>query len=522
MLEQSIEQSVKEKIDFWNQHGRTSRIHFTLAEYKFYLNNYKNNGNDRFNYIVLNLSQKDLDNNTIETILLDAKRIVQIGFEFENITNIDFQKLRDLLSELKKNNSFSDGLEYIKFASSTVKEKDIETVEREAKIFNEIISEVTEDMSDFEKFTTIYRSLGKRISYDFENRGGFHLLNEYLPQSNLEGVIKGKSICGGYSLILKQALELVGIKTKCRVGGCPSDEGVHAWNQVNLDGVWYNTDLTFDAERIVEEELPNCLKSDDTFQRMGYVDTGNLFIIGEDKEKCPSDFSLKKLNEVFKDYTIEHYDFSKDINITIKNINGQYDIFIRNMEDNKIQYMRITSPEQLYNLLDVALDGRKLKLTEDNQLRSRNVIVNMDIFDIKDYLQIDGLYLEDFIKESALNRAKQLQQVNDSVEIQSLVSSGVEAGIEANITTEQINESTETIIEQEQINQLLEELSDCIEFLNPNQMNDRIFLEILKRHREEYNNPYNAVIQADLYYKKNKEKKDSYVKVIDETESINK
>lgn len=515
MPKQSIEQSVKEKRDFWIQNLKSGKMNFTLEEYKFYLNNYNDKG--RINYIDLNISQRDLDSNDINTILLEVEKIGQIGFKFDNIINIDFQKLKEVLVELKKNNSFSHGLEYIKYASSTVKEKDIGTVEREAKIFKEIISEVAEDMSDFEKFTYIYRRLGKMISYDYENTGkGFQYLNEYLPESNLEGVINGKSICGGYSLILKQALELVGIETKYRVGGCLTEE-LHAWNQVNLDGVWYNTDLTFDAVKIAEEKLPNCLKSDETFKTMGYVDNGH------NRAQCAIDFPLENIKEVFEDYIIRHHNFSEPTNITIKNFDGLYDIFIKNMKENKVQYMRITLPDQLYNLFDVALGGRKLKLTEDNQLKSRNVTINMDVFDVENYLQNDGLDLEDFIKESALESAKQLHQDNSGIEIKSLVSSGLEAGIKTNITTGQINESTETILEQEQINQLLEELNDCIEFLDTNQMNDRMYLEILKRHRGEYDDPYEAVIQADLHYKRNKEKEvDEDVEKIDKTEPIDR
>ena len=446
MQKQNIEESVKEKLDFWRQNGKSGKINFSLDEYKIYLNNYSEN--DRKAYISLNISQKDLDSNNIESILLDVEKIGQIGFEFDSIINIDFNKLKNILIELKKNNSLSNGLEYIKYASSTVKEKDIETVENETIVFKEIISEVTEDMSDFEKFATIYRNLGKRISYDFENAGvGFHSLNEYLPQSNLEGIISGKSICGGYSLILKQALELVGIETKCRVGSCPT-EGFHAWNQVNLDGVWYNTDLSVDAEKIAEEQLPFCLKSDDTFEREGYVDSGDMFMQGDEKENCPMDYSLDKLNEAFKDYIIKHYDFSIPTNISIENINGLYNIFINNLEENKIQFMRVISPEQMYNLFDVALDGRKLKSSENNQLKSRNVIVNMNIYDIEEYLQSDGFDLEDFIKASVIDAVKQHPHDKRCTTSEVLISSGVEAGLNV-LRTESINNEVFNIVEHE-------------------------------------------------------------------------
>ena len=49
-----------------------------------------------------------------------------------------------------------------------------------------------------------------------------------------------------------------------------------------------------------------------------------------------------------------------------------------------------------------------------------------------------------------------------------------------------------------------------------------MYLEILKRHREEYDDPYDAVIQSDSHYKRNREKEVSDVEEIDETEPIDR
>ena len=100
----------------------------------------------------------------------------------------------------------------------------------------------------------------------------------------------------------------------------------------------------------------------------------------------------------------------------------------------------------------------------------------------------------------------------------SIIQSGVEAGIEANTTTSQINGQTQTIREQEQINQLLEELDDCVEFLDTNQMQDRMYLEILKRHRDFYDDPYDAVKIADSEYERILKKENS--DKVEETDEI--
>lgn len=97
-----------------------------------------------------------------------------------------------------------------------------------------------------------------------------------------------------------------------------------------------------------------------------------------------------------------------------------------------------------------------------------------------------------------------------------LLASAIEVTKE-DIGTKQIEEITTNTVK----NYLLTELADCIEFLDTAQINDVVYLKLLKRHREEYDDPYEAVTQADLYYKRNKEKQvDDDVDKIDETESI--
>lgn len=128
--------------------------------------------------------------------------------------------------------------------------------------------------------------------------------------------------------------------------------------------------------------------------------------------------------------------------------------------------------------------------------------------------------------EIGKNQETILQDLAEKLNItipNSMIQSGVEAGIEANTTTSQINGQTQTIREQEQINQLLEELGDCVEFLDTNQMQDRMYLEILKRHRDFYDDPYDAVAIADSEYERICKKENSdKVEETDETEFIDK
>ena len=99
-----------------------------------------------------------------------------------------------------------------------------------------------------------------------------------------------------------------------------------------------------------------------------------------------------------------------------------------------------------------------------------------------------------------------------------LLASAIEATKE-DIGTKQIEESTTNTVK----NYLLTELADCIEFLDTAQINDVLYLKLIKMHRGENDAPYDAVIQADLHYKRNKEKEiGDDVEEIDETESIDR
>ena len=83
--------------------------------------------------------------------------------------------------------------------------------------------------------------------------------------------------------------------------------------------------------------------------------------------------------------------------------------------------------------------------------------------------------------------------------INPLLASAIEA-TKKDIDTKQIEESTTNTVK----NYLLTELADCVEFLHTDQLNDILYLKLLKMYREEYDDPYEAVTHADLIYKRNK------------------
>lgn len=126
------------------------------------------------------------------------------------------------------------------------------------KVIEFITRDVDKDESEIKKFLQVYKIIGKNLTY---NRS-----------SNFKEAINKKlASCQGYSELLKLALNNVGIESEIIEGtykevGDPNFEG-HFWNQVKIDGQWYNCDITWDSLNIKNEKsLRYCLRDDEFFE----------------------------------------------------------------------------------------------------------------------------------------------------------------------------------------------------------------------------------------------------------------
>ena len=67
------------------------------------------------------------------------------------------------------------------------------------------------------------------------------------------------------------------------------DGEAHGWNQVKIDGKWYNCDLTWDSNNIKENRpLEYCLQSDEEFI---LHDTESV-----EKQECSQSYDKNKIN----------------------------------------------------------------------------------------------------------------------------------------------------------------------------------------------------------------------------------
>ena len=101
---------------------------------------------------------------------------------------------------------------------------------------------VTAQMSEYEMVKAIHDYIVNNTQYDYDR-----LLNGTVPDISHSplGVLQyGVAVCQGYAYAFELLCDLSGIE--CEFVGGVAGGGGHAWNQVKVDGKWYNIDVTWD------------------------------------------------------------------------------------------------------------------------------------------------------------------------------------------------------------------------------------------------------------------------------------
>jgi len=114
-----------------------------------------------------------------------------------------------------------------------------------------ILSRIPDEASELARETIIHDALVDSVSYDFEAAEKDDSTHEAF---NVYGaLVKKKAVCTGYAGAMKMLLNLVGIECRTVVG--MSKNSGHMWNQVKIDGDWYNLDVTWDDSAIDSDVL---------------------------------------------------------------------------------------------------------------------------------------------------------------------------------------------------------------------------------------------------------------------------
>lgn len=96
---------------------------------------------------------------------------------------------------------------------------------------------ITDDMSDYTKELTAHDYLVETCVYGYP-------VDEDDAYNAYGVLIEKRAVCDGYAESFAMLCECMGIQCDIVVG--TADGELHAWNQVCLDGSWYNVDVTWD------------------------------------------------------------------------------------------------------------------------------------------------------------------------------------------------------------------------------------------------------------------------------------
>ncbi len=171
-------------------------------------------------------------------------------------------------------------------------------------------------MDEANRFYQVYYRITKTIGYNFEGteklkniikdiqKGKYtkQVAEKLIEESRKElgglysGLVEGKTVCAGYSLILCEALNRIGIKALYVWGFSQDLDAGHAWNQVQIDGKWYNIDLTLDAQNIqLYGRYEEMLLSDEEFEETHSVFSKHRTKIAHE---CKTTFDYSKIKGI--------------------------------------------------------------------------------------------------------------------------------------------------------------------------------------------------------------------------------
>ena len=176
----------------------------------------------------VNKLQKLLTKYTIKEILVGQISYIEKSYEYlydimAKMYNIDASKKQELEKINKITNDIYSVKNYIKIHNK----------------FDKIIKNLN-IKNNVDGFYKIFNYIAKSVTYD-----NIDVTITKIENQNLIGaVLNGISVCEGYSKYLQQMLSLINVDCIIVQGGSSKENGGHVWNQVLIDDIWYNADVT--------------------------------------------------------------------------------------------------------------------------------------------------------------------------------------------------------------------------------------------------------------------------------------
>lgn len=170
--------------------------------------------------------------------LLCKYRIKEILLGQISYISKDCGYLYDLMSKMYKLDS-SRKFELEKISKIT---NDIYTIDEYMKIM-EVFQKILKQLEIKTPIDGIYKIFHYIANVLYYDNGG--IIQTKVKNQNLIGpVLNNIGVCEGYSKFLQQMLSLINVKSIVVQGGGSKEQGGHLWNQVHINGKWYNADVT--------------------------------------------------------------------------------------------------------------------------------------------------------------------------------------------------------------------------------------------------------------------------------------
>lgn len=193
-----------------------------------------------------------------------------------------------------------------------------------------IYNNIRPNMSDFEKEIEIIKYLVTNVTYDVDELSNdTNFINDSYKAYG--ALVNHKAVCSGYAKAFDILAKKCGLSSTVVTGeaiNSSSQNGPHAWNQIYLDGEWYNVDVTF------EDPLTNVV--------LGANQLFNNYI-----NRTDADFSVDHVRENGHDCTATKYGknlVAYYLNTGVVDFNGNVDLIRKNYEQ-QILSLALTGQE---------------------------------------------------------------------------------------------------------------------------------------------------------------------------------
>ena len=232
---------------------------------------------------------------------------------------------------------------------------DSELIEKERERLDleieKILSQIDKNMSDYEKAIFVHDYIIKNCEYDTELADKIVNGKELSEKDNLQRsaygcLVEKSTICSGYAKAYQIIMRKLGIECIYIYGTTKTE--AHAWNCINIDGEYYNVDLTWD-----ESEDPEEVKYDYfCFTDANRSDSEHMFVTITQHPAC----TATRYNYfIYNGYYLKEYSFNEASKIISKQLNNDkvYIKFPSKEETEKALYDLIEQ-NRIFNIIQVS------------------------------------------------------------------------------------------------------------------------------------------------------------------------